>query len=73
MATMTEARMLKVADRCDSCGAQAFVHVELENGSLLFCGHDFRKHEEVLRAKAIAVFDETGHINVKPSISANAE
>ena len=34
-------------DRCDRCGAQAFVRATLPGDglSLLFCGHHFRAHE----------------------------
>ena len=44
---------LRLADRCDRCGAQAFVVTEhdLPDGrsvELLFCGHHYAKHEEHL-------------------------
>ena len=35
--------ILKVADRCDRCGAQAFVMVKGSTGDLLFCGHHYDK------------------------------
>lgn len=35
--------MLKVADRCDRCGAQAFVMIKGSTGDLLFCGHHYDK------------------------------
>lgn len=63
---------LTLADRCDRCGAQAFVRVEFVEGSLMFCGHHFRKNEDVLRERAIFVQDELDKINLKPSLSANA-
>lgn len=34
---------LKVADRCDRCGAQAFVMIKGSTGDLLFCGHHYDK------------------------------
>ena len=34
---------LKVVDRCDSCGAQAFVMIKGSTGDLLFCGHHYDK------------------------------
>lgn len=47
---------LRIADRCDECGAQAYVAVAFESnaevdhpGELLFCGHHYAKHEERLR------------------------
>ena len=32
---------LKVVDRCDSCNAQAYVHVKGVSGELFFCGHHY--------------------------------
>jgi hypothetical protein len=34
---------LKVSDRCDSCNAQAYVHVTGVSGELFFCGHHYEK------------------------------
>lgn len=34
---------LKAIDRCDSCGAQAYVQVKGSTGDLLFCGHHYDK------------------------------
>lgn len=43
-------------DRCDGCGAQAYVRVELANGAeLLFCAHHAREHHEKLRAEGAVV------------------
>lgn len=66
-------RVLKVSDRCDRCGAQAFVHIEFEKGSLMMCAHHFHRHEDKLRELAHAIIDESDHINRAPSISANAD
>lgn len=79
--TMTTERVrttepLKIVDRCDRCGAQAFVRVEFGHTlDLLFCGHHFRKHEVALltRHPEAVVRDERDRINHKPSVSANAE
>ena len=57
-------------DRCDRCGAQAFVRAVLTTGDLLFCAHHGRKYNEVLTATALAVEDGTESINKKPSPSA---
>lgn len=35
--------ILNVVDRCDRCGAQAFVMVKGSTGDLLFCGHHYDK------------------------------
>ncbi|MEI6109968.1 MAG: hypothetical protein WCQ11_07840 [Actinomycetes bacterium] len=51
---------LTVSDRCDRCGAQAFVRVYLDGGSALqFCSHHFKEHEVRLRSVAADVQDET--------------
>lgn len=34
---------LTLADRCDSCSAQAFVLVKGSTGDLMFCGHHYEK------------------------------
>lgn len=46
-------------DRCDACGAQAYVRVSLNAGELLFCAHHARKHSEKISEVALAVHDET--------------
>jgi hypothetical protein len=64
---------LTLQERCDSCGAQAFVAVTFPTGSeLLFCGHHYRKHEAALASQGVSVHDERDRINDKPSVSANA-
>jgi len=35
--------ILKAIDRCDRCGAQAYVQVKGSTGDLLFCGHHYEK------------------------------
>jgi len=39
----TSEDVLKVSDRCDRCGAQAFVMIKGSTGDLLFCGHHYDK------------------------------
>lgn len=52
---------LTASDRCDRCGAQAYMRVTLPSLSeLLFCAHHAREHGDALRAKALHVHDETG-------------
>ena len=51
---------LTAADRCDRCGAQAYLRVELQTGGeLLFCAHHAREHGDKLREVAAHVVDET--------------
>lgn len=69
---------LRIADRCDACGAQAFVKVEFVldpeapkiKSDLLFCGHHYARHEDALRGRAHRVVDERDRINQRPSQSA---
>ena len=51
---------LTAEDRCDRCGAQAYLRVELQTGGeLLFCAHHAREHGDKLREIAASVHDET--------------
>jgi len=64
---------LKAADRCDRCGAQAYIRVVLTGGSeLLFCGHHGRRHEPKLRPLATEWHDETDRL-LSTSATAAAE
>lgn len=72
--TLTEAErpslMLSKADRCDRCGAQAFVLVAKAGAAseLLFCAHHFHKHAPELFAAGWTT--ETDHrdlINERPT------
>jgi hypothetical protein len=54
---------LTAVDRCDRCGAQAYLRVELAGGGeLLFCAHHAREHGDKLREIAVTVHDETGKL-----------
>lgn len=51
---------LTALDRCDSCGAQAYIRATLPSGSsLLFCAHHGRKNEEKLRGLGATWHDES--------------
>ena len=54
---------LTAMDRCDSCGAQAYVHVTGVSGDLLFCSHHFNKWEEKIREFAFEIIDEREKLN----------
>jgi len=55
---------LSAADRCDRCGAQAYLRVELQSGGeLLFCAHHAREHGDKLREIAAHVIDETDKLH----------
>ncbi|RKS72547.1 hypothetical protein CLV35_2794 [Motilibacter peucedani] len=54
---------LAVADRCDRCGAQAFVRARMsEGGELVFCGHHGREATPRLISLGAEVRDDTGLI-----------
>lgn len=54
---------LTAADRCDRCGAQAYVRVTLPGGSqLLFCAHHGKEHADKLKQVALKIQDETSKI-----------
>ena len=58
---------LTAVDRCDRCGAQAYVRVVLPVGELLFCAHHAREHGDKLREIAVTVHDETGKLVDSPA------
>lgn len=55
----TEVTPLTALDRCDSCGAQAYVRATLNGSELLFCAHHARAHEDKLKPIADHWHDET--------------
>ena len=60
MISTAQRARLTAEDRCDRCGAQAYVQVELfEGAELLFCGHHAREYDYALREVAIVIHDET--------------
>jgi len=71
--TALERSPLTVADRCDRCGAQAFVRAVFVAGELTFCGHHGRELRGHLDRTALLVQDSTELINPKPSPSANSD
>jgi hypothetical protein len=64
--TTALAPTLTAADRCDRCGAQAYVRARLiSGGELLFCGHHGRKHLPKLQDLATQIEDETDRLHEK--------
>ena len=53
---------LTALDRCDACGAQAYIRVVVASGELLFCAHHGRKHQEKLSQIAHSWHDESGRL-----------
>ena len=57
--TLSPTTPLTALDRCDRCGAQAYVRVSLTaGGELLFCGHHFTEHRAKLDAQGATVVGE---------------
>ena len=57
---LVPAGALTALDRCDRCGAQAYVRVLLPNRlELLFCAHHNRRHASALAEIAVEIHDET--------------
>ncbi len=53
---------LTALDRCDSCGAQAYVRVTLASGELLFCAHHATEFKPKLQPVALEWHDESGRL-----------
>lgn len=63
---------LTTLDRCDRCGAQAYVQVKLiKDGELMFCGHHYKNTAATLLPlpAVLTVRDESGRLLVKPPVS----
>ncbi len=73
-AVAPSAASLTAEDRCDRCGAQAYLRVELvRGGELLFCAHHAREHGDKLREVAAAVHDETHKLKDTPASAPEGE
>jgi hypothetical protein len=65
---------LTAEDRCDRCGAQAYLRVELQTGGeLLFCAHHAREHGAALKEIAVNLHDETHKLQNTPAIASEDE
>jgi hypothetical protein len=62
-------KILKIADRCDRCGAQAFILATGVSGELFFCGHHYHKHEYAITQWAYKIVNELDTINEKSASS----
>lgn len=67
--------VLTAVDRCDRCGAQAYVLLSVfvpKSGDreLLLCAHDYRRHErELLRSGVRVVLDQRRQLQMEGSLS----
>ena len=65
---------LTAADRCDRCGAQAYIRVTMASGSeLLFCAHHGRAHEAKLREVSVGYQDDSGRLAETPGTASLEE
>lgn len=63
-------RHLRVADRCDSCRARAYVRVSVGDLPLDFCAHHYRKHAEALAEQGASVlYDERDVLEAETAAS----
>ena len=63
-----ESTPLNALDRCDRCGAQAYVRAVLLNGGeLLFCGHHGKEYAEKLKSVSLKIQDETDRLVETPA------
>jgi hypothetical protein len=71
--TPTSTTPLTAQDRCDRCGAQAYVRATLTGGTeLLFCGHHGNAHRPSLLVAGASIHDETDKLLVRRESSAAA-
>ena len=56
---VSQVRELNAADRCDVCGAQAYIRVLLATGELMFCSHHGNEKRSKLEPIAMSWQDET--------------
>ncbi|WP_297741245.1 hypothetical protein [uncultured Tessaracoccus sp.] len=64
MTEMLSSPTLTALDRCDRCGAQAYLRVFLRSGGeLLFCAHHAAAHREKLAEVASHIHDETSKLH----------
>lgn len=68
-------RQLTLSDRCDACGAAAYVKVTGVSGELFFCGHHYNKVENTDNMKAFAfeVIDERSFLLGENRLKENNE
>ncbi len=72
--TVAPSAPLTAEDRCDRCGAQAYLRVELATGGeLLFCAHHAREHADKLEEVAVHVQDETHKLVETPATAPDDE
>ncbi|MDQ1598566.1 MAG: hypothetical protein QOD68_40 [Actinomycetota bacterium] len=65
---------LTADDRCDRCGAQAYIRVTLAGGGeLLFCAHHGHAHEDKLRQMSLEFQDDSSRLAATPATAPDTE
>ncbi|CAB4587733.1 MAG: hypothetical protein F2574_01745 [Actinobacteria bacterium] len=59
------APQLDATDRCDSCGAQAYVRVRVQSGELFFCAHHAAAVRDALQPTALEWHDESDRLRTE--------
>jgi len=72
-AVLTPTEPLKASDRCDRCGAAAYVRVVLGGGELLFCAHHGKKYNDSLAKVAIEIHDFADELTETKKTAAEEE
>ena len=64
--------VLTDADRCDLCGARAYIRalISVFYPELLFCAHHGHEMEAALRSAALDLVDESAALIEQPSVPA---
>jgi ribosomal protein L37E len=60
---------LKVADRCDRCGAQAYYRATLNDSELLFCAHHGRENSDALFLAGWEVDNQSKRLEAAEKVS----
>ncbi|WP_363928434.1 hypothetical protein [Varibaculum sp.] len=58
------------ADRCDTCGAQAWVLASLNSGNLFFCAHHANTLVPALRQAGAEIIDNTSQLHLEEAENA---
>ena len=60
---LLESTPLNALDRCDRCGAQAYVRAVLATGGeLMFCAHHGKEYAEKLATVAVKIDDQSSKL-----------
>lgn len=60
--TVSPTPQLSAHDRCDQCGAQAYIRVGMGDSELLFCAHHGHKYQAKLESVASSWHDESNRL-----------